>query len=305
MSLAAHWSSWIGRGLHDLWDLLQFVLIQLFTLEHWLQSFEPLILSFFEVAVFWEALLATFSWMYLFIFTVALVTWRKQEREPEWHWFREEGEDGWEWQLQENGCGQRRGMCQARTGEGVLWDGVNGQEELGWIQLTLTLPLDLSWQEVFIFLSWVSGVGCSITSLELCGFPVTLVILKSPSGLLQSPWAPLYIYTPPQRATPLCFMRSASHFPSQWWPWVSLDITKPHLDTSRGGWRATQTFWWEKWGIFNAPKEPSKLTCHPHLSKSTLMCHMAGRVCLLQTLPHSHTIQSFNLFSYLSPLSSF
>ena len=29
-SLAAHWSSWIGRGLHDLWDLLQFVLIQLF-----------------------------------------------------------------------------------------------------------------------------------------------------------------------------------------------------------------------------------------------------------------------------------
>ena len=53
-SPAAHWASWIGRGLHDLWDLLQFVLIQLsFILEHWLQSFEPLIfLSFFEVAVF-------------------------------------------------------------------------------------------------------------------------------------------------------------------------------------------------------------------------------------------------------------
>ena len=29
----------------------------------------------------------------------------------------------WLRQLQEKGCGQRRGMCQARTGEGVLWGG--------------------------------------------------------------------------------------------------------------------------------------------------------------------------------------
>ena len=39
-------------------------------------------------------------------------------------------------------------------------------------------------------------VSCSITALEPCGFPVTLVILKTPSGLLQSPWAPLYIPFP-------------------------------------------------------------------------------------------------------------
>ena len=79
-------------------------------------------------------------------------------------------------------------------------------------------------------------------------------------------------------------MRSASPFPSQWWPWVSLDITKPHPDTSSGGWGAIQMFWWEKWGFYNSPKEASKLTCHPHLSKSTLMSHMAGRVCLLRSL---------------------
>ena len=42
---------------------------------------------------------------------------------------------------------------------------------------------------------------------------------------------------------------------------------------------------WEKCGIFNAPKEVSKLTCHPHLSTSTLMGHTAGRVHLLQTFP--------------------
>jgi len=41
-------------------------------------------------------------------------------------------------------CGQRRGTCQARTGEGVLCGGVNGQEELGWVQLTSTHLLDLS-----------------------------------------------------------------------------------------------------------------------------------------------------------------
>ena len=44
-------------------------------------------------------------------------------------WFGEESEGGRERQLQEKRCGQRRGMCQARTGEGVLWGGVNGQEE--------------------------------------------------------------------------------------------------------------------------------------------------------------------------------
>ena len=53
--------------------------------------------------------------------------------------FEEEGEDGWERWLQEKEYGLRRAMCQARTGEGVSWGGVNWQEELGWVQLTLTL----------------------------------------------------------------------------------------------------------------------------------------------------------------------
>ena len=53
-------------------------------------------------------------------------------------------------------------------------------------------------------------------------FPVTLAILKTRSGLLQSPWATLYIYTLLQVATPLHFMRSASHFHSQRWPWWAL-----------------------------------------------------------------------------------
>ena len=36
-------------------------------------------------------------------------------------------------------CEQRRAMFQASRGEGVSRGGVNGQEELGWVQLTLTL----------------------------------------------------------------------------------------------------------------------------------------------------------------------
>ena len=54
------------------------------------------------------------------------------------HLFGEEGEDGWERWFQED-CEQRRAMFQASRGEGVSRGGVNGQEELGWVQLTLTL----------------------------------------------------------------------------------------------------------------------------------------------------------------------
>ena len=50
------------------------------------------------------------------------------------------------------------------------------------------------------------------------------------------------VYTPPQVDTPSCFMRSASLFPSQWRPWVSLDITKPHPDTSSRGWEQFRCF---------------------------------------------------------------
>lgn len=51
--------------------------------------------------------------------------------------------------------------------------------------------------------------------------------------------------------------------------------------------------------ILNAPKEPSRFTCHPQLSKSTQMGHMAANVCLLQTMSPSHTVQNFILFSLM------
>ena len=167
-SLAVLWSHWLptgpagmaGPSMVSVTSFGSSWLSSSFTLEHWLQNFKPLVfLSFLEVGDFWEAFLATFSWMCLFTLTVTLAT--------------------------------------------------------------LTLLLDLGWQEVFIFSSWVSGVACSITALELCDVSVTLVILKALCGLLQSPWAPLYIPLPRGHT----LMKSASHFASQWWPWVSLDIT--------------------------------------------------------------------------------
>ena len=103
-----------------------------FTLQHWLQSFEPpFFLRFLVVGGFWEVFLVSFAWRWLFTLALALATWRKQERGREWHWFGEEGEGGQERQLQEKGCGQRRVMCQARPGQGVLWGGVNGKRSLG------------------------------------------------------------------------------------------------------------------------------------------------------------------------------
>ena len=78
-------------------------------------------------------------------------------------------------------------------------------------------------------------------------------------------------------------MKSASHFPSSLWPWLSLVITQPHPDTSMWGQcREIQMVWGDKRGILHAPYKHSKLTCHPHLSNSTPMCHMAKVVCLLK-----------------------
>lgn len=71
---------------------------------------------------------------------VTLATWRKQKKGVQsGGLFGEEGEDGWEQWLQEKGCGRRRGKGLARTRGGVLWGGLNGQEDLAWVQLTLTL----------------------------------------------------------------------------------------------------------------------------------------------------------------------
>lgn len=87
-------------------------------------------------------------------------------------------------------------MCQASRGQGGLMGRCQWARG-AWMGAThFDTFVDLSWQEVFIFSSWLPEVGCSISALEPCGFWVSLVILKTPSGLLQSPWAPLYIPLP-------------------------------------------------------------------------------------------------------------
>lgn len=85
------------------------------------------------------------------------------------------------------GVWAEKGSVPGKDRGGDLWGGVNGPEVFGWVQLTLTFFLDLSGEEVFILLSRVTGARCFMTTLEPCGFPVTLVILRPPSGLLQSP----------------------------------------------------------------------------------------------------------------------
>ena len=70
-------------------------------------------------------------------------------------------------------------------------------------------------------------------------FPVTLAILKTLSGLLQSPWAPLYIYPSPGGHT-LTLYEVSKPLSQPTVALVSLDITKPHPDTSRGLWGASQ-----------------------------------------------------------------
>ena len=128
--------------------------------------------------------------------------------------------------------------------------------------------------------------------LPLLHLQLSFAILKTCSGLLHIPWAYLY-RPPPQAAPPLCFMKSASHFPSSLWPWLSLVITQPHPDTSMWGQcREIQMVWGDKRGILHAPYKHSKLTCHPHLSNSTPMCHMAKVVCLLK--PGFSSVQSLS-----------
>ena len=95
-----------------------------------------------------------------------------------------------------------------------------------------------------------------------------------------------------------------SHFPSQWQPSTSLGITKPHPENSEAGWEAAQMIWWEKWGIYD-PKEPANPTCHPHLSKSTQIGHMARRMCLFQTEPHSQISSLYSILSHVTLLSTF
>ena len=103
-------------------------------------------------------------------------------------------------------------------------------------------------------------------------------------------------YIPLPRGHTLMLYEVSKSLPQPMVSLGDLDITKPHPDTSREGWGAIHMICWEKRGIFKATKGLSKLICHPHLSKSTQMGHMAVRVCLLQTCS-CRTIQGFILFS--------
>ena len=285
--LWGHWLPTVPAGMTGVYTLSgtssgPFWFSSSFTLEHRLQSFGPLsFLSFLVVGGFWEVFLVSFAWRWLFPLTGTLATWRKQERGREWHWFGEEGEGGWEGQLQEKGCGQRRVMCQARTGQGTY--GVGQWARGVWVG---SAHLDISLGPQLI--GSLHPVVPATRSHVFHNYSGALWLPSHLSHFEASQWSapePLStpIYSPRQGDTPSCFMRSASLFPSQWWPWVSLDITKPHPDTSSRRWGATEMFWWEKWGMYNSRKEASKLTCHPHLSKSSSMGHRAGRVCLLQS----------------------
>ena len=56
------------------------------------------------------------------------------------------------------------------------------------------------------------------------------------------------------------------------------------IPTPQCGGNAEKVRWFggDKRGILHAPYKHSKLTCHPHLSNTTPMCHMAKVVCLLK-----------------------
>lgn len=140
-SLATLWSHWLCispagmtgvsmiSGATSSW----FWFSSSFTLEHWLQRFEPLILLIFsEVGAIWKASLVSFGWMCLFALTGTLGTWRKQEKEQRmalawgrvycWLGLMASVEGVWP-----SGV-----MCTTMKGEGVLQGHNNGQVELGW-----------------------------------------------------------------------------------------------------------------------------------------------------------------------------
>lgn len=128
-SLAMFWSHWLctcpagmaGVSMISWASSSWFWFSSSFTLEHWLQRFEPLILlGFSEVAAIWKAFLLSFGWMCLFALTGTLPTWRKQEKEQRMAltWGR-----GYCWlglMASVEGVWPRGGMCKTRKGDGVL-----------------------------------------------------------------------------------------------------------------------------------------------------------------------------------------
>ena len=94
-----------------------------------------------------------------------------------------------------------------------------------------------------LFSSWAYAVGCSIIALEPCGFPVTLVILKTCSGLLQSPWASLHIPLPGGPHLYALWGQQVTS-PTSGGPGWALTSQSPILTPLTGGWVVTQMVPW-------------------------------------------------------------
>ena len=129
----------------------------------------------------------------------------------------------------------REGLCaRQRQGRGVLW---------GWGQWARGVWVGSAHLDMFFGPQLRGGLHPFVLGNRRQVFHNYSGALWLPSHLSHfeaSQWSapePLSIpvYTSPQGDILSCFMRSASLFPSQWWPWVSLDITKPHPDSSSGG----------------------------------------------------------------------
>lgn len=136
-----------------------------------------------------------------------------------------------------------------------------------------------------------------LNTLALLHLVLSFAILKTGSGLLQSPPEHPYIYGL-KGATPLCFVRSACLFPSQWCPGVCLWHHCPILTPLGEGWGEIQKVWWEadECPLWACNSSAIFISLTPHW-----MYHMA-RLVLLQTGLHRHSIQA--VFSHLSLISS-
>ena len=138
-SLVTYLSSWNGSGLHDVWGLFLFVLIQIFfhlgtlATELWTSDFLEILWGGFE-RLSWSALLEcdySSSWL----------PWRPGESKrgsKEWHWFGEKGIDGWYWWLQEKEYDQEGACARQRKGRCLIWQcqcAKVSSLSLGWVQL--------------------------------------------------------------------------------------------------------------------------------------------------------------------------
>ena len=174
-----------------------------------------------------------------FTLVVTLATWRKQEREHRMAlvWGR-----GWRWTgmtASGEGMWAEKGYVPGKDRRGALmgWDQWARGAWVGLVHLDTSFGTQLIGSLHLFVLGMWSWLFCNCC--RVLWLPSQLSHFEdsrwSAAGPLSTP-----TYTPPQGATLLCFMWSASHISRQWWPLMSLDITKTHHDTSRAWWGAIQ-----------------------------------------------------------------